>query len=97
MSDILKRLENVLGQFIFYAQLNEIHESGLPQLLFTFIGVQCVETGQHPYYRCGACPSGWTGNGTACKDIDEVIIACSTQILMHYLFIRFISLCFDLN
>jgi thrombospondin 2/3/4/5 len=40
------------------------------------LGVQCVEINQHPYYRCGACPSGFSGNGSACHDIDEVIISC---------------------
>lgn len=38
-----------------------------------FVGVQCVQTEQMPYYKCGACPSGFTGNGTACIDIDEVL------------------------
>lgn len=54
-------------------------------MLFAFEGVQCIETSQLPYYKCGSCPSGWTGNGTACHDIDEVIISCSTLLLMHYL------------
>lgn len=25
-----------------------------------------------PYYKCGACPVGFKGNGTVCHDIDEV-------------------------
>lgn len=38
----------------------------------TLLGVQCVDTDTFPYYRCGACPAGFTGNGTNCRDLDEV-------------------------
>lgn len=36
-------------------------------------GVQCSMIEQPPYYKCGACPVGFGGNGTVCHDIDEVI------------------------
>lgn len=36
-------------------------------------GVQCTRTEQHPYYRCGPCPHGYTGNGSHCNDLNEVI------------------------
>jgi hypothetical protein len=35
-------------------------------------GVQCGQTEDPPYFRCGACPPGSTGNGTSCHDLDEV-------------------------
>ncbi|XP_043576631.1 cartilage oligomeric matrix protein [Chiloscyllium plagiosum] len=34
-----------------------------------FPGVQCSTTFNG--FRCGACPSGFTGNGTHCTDVDE--------------------------
>lgn len=37
-----------------------------------FKGVACMETFDFPGYSCGPCPEGMTGNGTHCKDIDEV-------------------------
>lgn len=44
-----------------------------------FLGVQCQEIREYPYYRCGACPAGFTGNGSACHDIDEVIMTYIMQ------------------
>lgn len=38
------------------------------------IGVQCGPTEDPPYFRCGSCPPGSTGNGTSCHDLDEVSI-----------------------
>ncbi|KAF5880205.1 thrombospondin-3, partial [Clarias magur] len=35
-------------------------------------GVACVDVSEFPGFRCGSCPSGTTGNGTHCQDIDEV-------------------------
>ncbi|RXG70279.1 Cartilage oligomeric matrix protein [Armadillidium vulgare] len=40
-----------------------------------FPGVQCGNINQPPYYRCGDCPPGLTGNGTICVDIDECDLA----------------------
>lgn len=40
--------------------------------IIDLLGVQCQEIREYPYYRCGSCPSGFTGNGSACYDIDEV-------------------------
>lgn len=37
-----------------------------------FTGVHCQRMNQHPYYRCGACPHGFTGDGSSCSDINEV-------------------------
>uniref|UniRef100_A0A8C5LZM6 Thrombospondin 4 n=1 Tax=Leptobrachium leishanense TaxID=445787 RepID=A0A8C5LZM6_9ANUR len=34
-----------------------------------FQGVQCTETSTG--FQCGPCPSGYTGNGVICTDIDE--------------------------
>ncbi|XP_078288051.1 thrombospondin-3-like [Rhinoraja longicauda] len=40
-----------------------------------FESVACMETYEHPGYRCGACPAGFTGNGSRCTDIDECSFA----------------------
>ena len=37
-----------------------------------YSGVDCMETYEHPGFRCGPCPAGMSGNGTHCADIDEV-------------------------
>lgn len=37
-----------------------------------FIGIQCVPSGESPFYTCLGCPAGSSGNGTYCRDIDEV-------------------------
>jgi syndecan 4 len=37
--------------------------------------VTCQNLEDPPYYRCGPCPAGTTGNGTFCSDIDEVNLA----------------------
>lgn len=37
-------------------------------------GVTCQNLEDPPYYRCGACPAGTTGNGTFCSDVDEVCL-----------------------
>jgi syndecan 4 len=34
-------------------------------------GVQCEEVGGSQGFRCGACPLGYRGDGTSCRDIDE--------------------------
>lgn len=31
-----------------------------------------MEVYEYPGYRCGPCPPGLQGNGTHCRDIDEV-------------------------
>uniref|UniRef100_A0A3B5MZU6 Thrombospondin 3 n=1 Tax=Xiphophorus couchianus TaxID=32473 RepID=A0A3B5MZU6_9TELE len=35
-------------------------------------GVSCMDSLQYPGYTCGQCPPGTTGNGTHCRDVDEV-------------------------
>lgn len=35
-----------------------------------FRGVRCTDT--RDGFQCGPCPEGYTGNGIACSDIDEV-------------------------
>lgn len=40
--------------------------------ILTNLGVQCHDIEEPPYYRCGACKVGLTGNGTHCTDLDEV-------------------------
>jgi thrombospondin 2/3/4/5 len=42
--------------------------------------VQCQSIDSHPYYRCGSCPDGYSGNGTDCRDIDEVGILLSVVV-----------------
>lgn len=36
------------------------------------LGVQCARCEEPPFYICGSCPAGFTGNGTNCVDLDEV-------------------------
>ena len=38
-----------------------------------------------PYYRCGPCPQGLTGNGTYCSDVDECDLAdpCAEQVTCY--------------
>ncbi|XP_034246294.1 cartilage oligomeric matrix protein isoform X4 [Thrips palmi] len=38
-------------------------------------GVQCHPLQDHPFYRCGNCAAGFTGNGTTCHDLDECDLA----------------------
>ena len=38
-------------------------------------GVECFNIERPPYYRCGACPAGLSGNGTWCSDLDECDLA----------------------
>lgn len=47
-------------------------------------GVQCVDTDSFPYYRCGSCPAGFTGNGTNCRDLDEVSTKTKTKTTKYY-------------
>ena len=35
--------------------------------------VKCVDTSDG--FRCGPCPKGYEGNGTHCKDVNEVNIS----------------------
>lgn len=35
-----------------------------------FRGVRCTDT--RDGFQCGPCPEGYTGNGIACSDVDEV-------------------------
>ena len=37
--------------------------------------MECFNIDRPPYYRCGPCPSGLTGNGTSCSDVDECDLA----------------------
>lgn len=37
-----------------------------------YLGVQCTPCEEPPFYICGSCPLGFTGNGTNCVDLDEV-------------------------
>jgi hypothetical protein len=41
-------------------------------LFFIFVGVQCLPCEEPPFFKCGSCPTGFTGNGTNCVDLDEV-------------------------
>jgi syndecan 4 len=43
-------------------------------------GVQCGPLEEPPYFRCGACPPGSTGNGTTCHDLDEVSTSDCCQV-----------------
>ncbi len=36
--------------------------------------VECFNVKIAPFYQCGACPPGLTGNGINCTDIDEVLL-----------------------
>lgn len=40
-----------------------------------YSGVDCMETYEHPGFRCGPCPAGMSGNGTHCADIDECALS----------------------
>lgn len=40
-------------------------------LIMVFLGI-CEESESPPYYKCTGCPQGFFGNGTNCRDIDEV-------------------------
>jgi len=42
------------------------------EFMILVVGVKCVNIGTPPFYRCGQCPVGHTGNGTSCIDLDEV-------------------------
>ena len=44
-------------------------------LILTFQGVECFNLDRAPYFRCGACPEGLSGNGTWCSDLDECDLA----------------------
>jgi hypothetical protein len=48
-------------------------------------GVQCFNMDRPPYYRCGPCPQGLTGNGTYCSDVDECDLAdpCAEQVTCY--------------
>ena len=50
-----------------------------------FQGVQCFNMDRPPYYRCGPCPQGLTGNGTYCSDVDECDLAdpCAEQVTCY--------------
>lgn len=36
------------------------------------LGVKCAINEEPPFYKCGSCLPGYTGNGTNCVDYDEV-------------------------
>ncbi len=38
-------------------------------------GVECFNIDRPPYYQCGSCPAGMSGNGTWCSDLDECDLA----------------------
>lgn len=40
---------------------------------FFLLGVKCTPENTYPFYKCAECPTGTTGNGTACNDIDECL------------------------
>ena len=43
--------------------------------LSCFRDVECYNIDNAPYYKCGVCPAGLTGNGTWCNDLDECDLA----------------------
>ena len=47
--------------------------------------MQCFNIDRPPYYRCGPCPQGLTGNGTYCSDVDECDLAdpCAEQVTCY--------------
>lgn len=65
--------------------VRDISKRRLNQLC-PFIGVQCVPTDTPPFYQCVGCPPGFFGNGTNCREIDEVETTLKTLQQLQFFF-----------